>query len=313
MTSNDVTKLKIGDGHYSVLCNNKGGIIDDLIIYKLQETEFFVVVNSANKIKDEKWFRNNISGRKVKIDNISNNTPQFAVQGPKAILTLSKISEEKLDVPYNFGQIIKTKLDGHEVYATRTGYTGEDGYEISQLNVPLDKPKPAIELWEKILEAGKESNITPCGLGSRDTLRLEAGMPLHGNDITEETTPLEARLRFVVKLNKGNFIGREILEKQKEEKPKRYRVGLIMIDKGIPRAHLNIFGDGKNIGETTSGSYSPLLPRGYGVALGYVHRDFREDGNLVHIEIHGKKRLAETITPRKMLQKIKAKAKQIQS
>ncbi|MHA1409476.1 MAG: glycine cleavage system aminomethyltransferase GcvT [Candidatus Odinarchaeia archaeon] len=310
MTTNNVKKLKIGEGHYSVLCNENGGIIDDLIIYRLEEEKFFVVVNSANKEKDLKWFKANVANKDVIIENISDITPQFAVQGPKAIETLEKISDEKLDVPYKFGQIIETKLAGYPVYATRTGYTGEDGYEISQLNVPLSDPKPAIDLWEKILDAGKEFNITPCGLGARDTLRLEAGMPLHGSDITEDTTPLEARLRFVVKLKKGNFIGRDALLKQKESKPQRYRVGLIMVDKGIPRAHLKIIADGKEIGETTSGSYSPLLPKGYGVALGYVHRDYKDDNILLHIEIHKKLRLAETVTPRKMLNKIKEKSKQ---
>ncbi|MHA1835953.1 MAG: glycine cleavage system aminomethyltransferase GcvT, partial [Candidatus Odinarchaeia archaeon] len=311
LTTNNVKKLQTGEGHYSVLCNDRGGIIDDLIIYRLEGEKFFVVVNSANKFKDEEWFRKHATGKKVKIENISDNTPQFAVQGPKAIETLNKISKDNLDLPYKFGQIIKTKLAGYDVYATRTGYTGEDGYEISQLNVPLNKPEPAISLWEEILKAGEEFNITPAGLGCRDTLRLEAGMPLHGSDITEDTTPLEARLRFVVKFKKGDFIGKEALLKQKEQKPQRYRIGLIMLDKGIPRSHLKIFAEGKTIGETTSGSYSPLLGRGYGVALGYVHRDFRGEGNLLHIEIHGKKRLAETVKARKMLAKIKEKSKQI--
>lgn len=311
LTTNDVKGLEIGNGQYSVLCNEEGGIIDDLIIYRLEKQVFFVVVNSANKIKDEQWFKKYASGRKLSIENISDTTPQFAVQGPKAIETLNKISETDLSFPYQFGKIVKTRLAGYEVYATRTGYTGEDGYEISQLNVPLSNPKPAIDLWEKILEAGKEFGITPVGLGARDTLRLEAGMPLHGSDITEKTTPFEARLKFVVKLNKGNFVGKAALVKQREERVNRFRVGLIMIDKGIPRSHLAIFAAGRQVGETTSGSYSPIMPKGYGVALGYIQRQYKEDGTLVHIEIHGKKRVAEIVKPRKMLSKIREKAKQL--
>ncbi|MEM2109076.1 MAG: glycine cleavage system aminomethyltransferase GcvT [Candidatus Odinarchaeota archaeon] len=313
LTTNNVKNLKIGEGQYSVLCNESGGIIDDLIIYRLEEDLFFVVVNSANKVKDEAWFRKHGKGRNVDIQNISDNTPQFAVQGPKAVETLSKISDVNLNRPYKFGDIIETKLAGYSVYATRTGYTGEDGYEIAQLNTPLSNPKPAVELWERILEAGKEFDITPVGLGARDTLRLEAGMPLHGSDITEETTPFEARLKFVVKLDKDDFIGKTALKKQMELKPSKLRVGLILIDKGIPRPHLNIFAGGKIIGETTSGGYSPLMPKGYGVALGYVDRKYKEDGTIVHIEIHGKKRAAEVVKPRKMLNKIKEKARQLSS
>ncbi|WEU40907.1 MAG: glycine cleavage system aminomethyltransferase GcvT [Candidatus Odinarchaeum yellowstonii] len=312
LTTNDVKSLKTGEGQYSVLCNEKGGIIDDLIIYRLEEKKFFVIVNSANKIKDENWFREHAKGRNVEIRNISDTTPQFAVQGPKAIESLNKISEVNLNRPYKFGEIIETKLAGYEVYATRTGYTGEDGYEISQLNVPLSNPKAAVDLWEKILEAGSEFGITPVGLGARDTLRLEAGMPLHGSDITEETTPLEARLKFVVKFDKKDFIGKEALIEQNERKPSKLRVGLIMIDKGIPRAHLPIYGAGRLIGETTSGSYSPLLPKGYGVALGYVSREFKQEGAIVYVEVHGKKRPAEVVKPRKMLKRIREKASQLQ-
>ncbi len=311
LTTNDVKNLKVGEGQYSVLCNEKGGIIDDLIIYRLGDERFFVVVNSANKVKDEEWFRRHAKGRSVEIQNISDITPQFAVQGPKAIETLNKISEVNLNRPYRFGEIIETKLAGYEVYATRTGYTGEDGYEISQLNVPLSNPKPAVDLWERILEAGGEFGITPVGLGARDTLRLEAGMPLHGSDITEETTPLEARLKFVVKLDKKDFIGKQALAEQNERKPSKLRVGLIMIDKGIPRPHLPIFAAGRIIGETTSGSYSPLLPKGYGIALGYVNREYKKDGTIVYIEVHGKKRPAEVVKPRKMLKRIREKASQL--
>jgi aminomethyltransferase len=136
-------------------------------------------------------------------------------------------------------------------------------------------------------------------------------MPLHGSDINEKTTPFEARLKFVVKMNKEEFIGKKALLKQQEEKAQKLRVGLVMIDKGIPRPHLSIFAEGKVIGETTSGSYSPLMPKGYGVALGYVKREYKEDGKIVHIEIHGRKRAAEIIKPRKMLNKVKDKARQL--
>ncbi|MFX0069184.1 MAG: glycine cleavage system aminomethyltransferase GcvT [Promethearchaeota archaeon] len=311
VTTNNVFKLSPSQGQYSTICNKDGGIIDDLIIYKLDEKQFFVIVNSANKEKDFDWFKSHGKGYNVKMENISDSTPQFAVQGPKAVATLQKLTDDDLSGYSSFGDTIITKLAGHQVIATRTGYTGEDGFEISQRNVPLTRPPDAIRLWEEILNAGKEFKILPIGLGARDTLRLEAGMPLHGSDIDETTTPLEARLRFVVKLKKEDFIGREALLKQKEEGVKRFRVGLIMIDKGIPRPHYDIFNGGEKIGETTSGNYSPLLPRGQGVALGYVKRDWRTSGTMVRVAIHGKRRLAEVIGPRKMLGRLKARATQL--
>ncbi|MHA1238848.1 MAG: glycine cleavage system aminomethyltransferase GcvT [Candidatus Odinarchaeia archaeon] len=312
MCTNDVSKLEIGKGHYSTMLNEKGGIIDDLIIYKLGEEEYYVVVNSANKEIDLQWLNAHIGERNVKIEDISDSTPQFAVQGPKAIETLQKIcGEDIISKPYNFGDVYETKLAGFDTIITRTGYTGEDGVEISQLNVPLNKPENAIKLWEAILTAGEEFHIKPCGLGARDSLRLEAGMPLHGSDITPETTPLEARLKFAVKLNKGEFIGRDALLEQIDQGVKRFRVGLIMIDKGIPRSHLQINKGTRKIGETTSGGYTPLLPRGYGIAQGYVEREYRESGLLVHIVIHSKLRLAEVVSPRRMLARVKARSEQL--
>lgn len=311
MTTNDVSKLGPGQGQYSTICNDNGGIIDDLIVYKLEQNQFFVVVNSTNKEKDFDWFKAHEEGYSVKIENISDRTPQFAVQGPKAVAALQKLTDDDLSRYSSFGDTVVTKLAGYQVIATRTGYTGEGGFEISQLNIPLTRPADAIRLWERILDAGKEFKMLPVGLGARDTLRLEAGMPLHGSDIDETTTPLEARLRFVVKLKKGNFIGREALLKQKEEGVERFRVGLIMIDKGIPRPHYDIFNGGEKIGETTSGNYSPLLPRGQGVALGYVKRKWRTSGTMVRVSIHGKRRVAEVISPRKMLGRLKSRAAQL--
>jgi aminomethyltransferase len=174
-----------------------------------------------------------------------------------------------------------------EVFISRTGYTGEDGFEVFVWNASLAKPDKAVKLWNAIFEAGKSFKIEPCGLGARDTLRLEAGMCLYGNDIDESTTPLEARLRFVVKFQKGNFIGKDALLKQKNEGIKRKRVGIQMIERGIPRPSFEIYDNkGEKIGYVTSGTYSPLLK--YGVGMAYIQTAQAQKGNLVNVKIRNR-------------------------
>lgn len=297
-----IERMEKSAGTYSAFCTEKGGIVDDLFIFRMEDNEYYMVVNGANREKDFPWMNKQSKGYDVKIDDISNTTPMFAIQGPLAEKILQELTTYDLASVPRFNAI-RTELDEHEIIATRSGYTGEDGFEIAQLKVSPTDNRPAVKLWESILEAGSKSGLVPVGLAARDTLRLEAGMILYGNDINEETTPYQARIGFVVHLKKEQFIGKSALVKQKQEKPQQLRVGLIMLGKGIPRTGSAIYAKGKVVGQVTSGSISPLLRKG--IALGYVQRPFRKSETLVNIEIGKKKRWAEIIHPKKMLARIK--------
>jgi aminomethyltransferase len=284
--TNDVSKLSPNSAQYSVMCNEKGGIIDDFVIYRLESEKFMFVANAANREKDYNWLVKNSKNFNVELTEISDSVAMLSVQGPKAEKTLQKISTEDLSKIERF-KGAPARLANMEVFVSRTGYTGEDGFEIFIWNTPLDKPTNAVKLWDAILEAGKDFGIEPCGLGARDTLRLEAGMCLYGNDMDETTTPLEAALSFVVKLQKDNFIGKEALLKQKAEGIKRKRVGLLMLEQGIPRQNYEVCDDkGGNIGYVTSGTFSPLLNCGIGMA--YVAMPSAQEGNFVNVKIRGK-------------------------
>ncbi len=300
-----IEKLRLNEGSYSVFCNEEGGLIDDLFLFRIAEQEYYMVVNASNRSKDLDWMNKHSTKFDVTISHISETTPMFAVQGPKAIEILQKLTSQDLVAVPRF-HLIRTQLGGYEVLATRSGYTGEDGMEIAQLNVSLEEKNKAVDLWQQILKIGKPVGMVPVGLAARDTLRLEAGMVLYGNDITEETTPLEARLKFIVHLKKPHFLGKDALVTQNKTKPQRLRVGIIMMEKGIPRPGCPIFAKGRNIGKITSGSLSPLLRKG--IALGYVERPFRKTETLVHVEIGNRKRWAEIIHPKRLLAYIKSNA-----
>lgn len=292
VTTNNVSVLTPLSAHYSLMCNERGGIKDDFVLSRLEKEKFLIVYNAANREKDFQWLRTNSKNSQVKIEDVSDQIAMFAVQGPKAQETLQKISSEDLSLIKRFkcGWI---EIAENQVFISRTGYTGEDGFEIFIWDTPLSNPSKAVKVWNAILEAGREFGIKPCGLGARDTLRLEAGMCLYGNDIDENTTPLEARLSFVVKFNKGDFIGREALLKQKEEGIKRRRVGVLMLEKGIPRAGFGIYKENKKIGYITSGTFSPLLKRGIGMA--YVQIEHSEEETEVTIEIRQRKIKAKIV------------------
>ena len=284
--TNDVSKLSPKGAQYSVMCNENGGIIDDFVIYRLENEKFLFVSNAANREKDHNWLVKNAKGFDVKIEEISDNAAMFAVQGPNAQKTLQKIASEKLETIERFkGESLR--LSGVSVFLSRTGYTGEDGFEVFVWDASLAKPDNAVKVWNAIIEAGKTFGLTPCGLGARDTLRLEAGMCLYGNDIDENTTPLEATLSFVVKLQKDNFIGKEALLKQKNEGIKRKRVGIQLTEKGVPRSGCEIYsGVDKRIGHLTSGTFSPLLKCGIG--MGYVELSQAQEGTIVNVKIRDK-------------------------
>ena len=212
--TNDVSMLQPNAAQYSVMCYEKGGIIDDFVLYRLENDKFLVVFNAGNRKKDYDWLVENTKDFDVKIEEISDSVAMLAVQGPNAEKTLQKISTEDLSRIGRF-KCGHSTLAGVEVFLSRTGYTGEDGFEVFVWNASLARPDNALRLWKAILEAGKTWGIEPCGLGARDTLRLEAGLCLYGNDIDDSTTPLEATLGFVVKLHKDRFIGKEVLLKKR--------------------------------------------------------------------------------------------------
>jgi aminomethyltransferase len=284
--TNDVSILSSDSAQYSVMCTETGGIVDDLVVYRLETEKFLVVFNASNREKDYNWFIENAKGFTVRIEDVSDNVAMFAVQGPNAEKTLQKTSSEDLSKIGRFkcGHPCLADVD---VFLSRTGYTGEDGFEVFVWNASLEKPDLAVKVWNAIIEAGKNFGIEPCGLGARDTLRLEAGLCLYGNDINEGTTPLEAGLGFVVKLQKERFIGKEALLKQKTEGLKRKRIGIGMIDQGVPRAGFEIYSSrGERIGQVTSGTFSPLLK--CGVGMGYVQASYAQEGTLVNVNIRGK-------------------------
>lgn len=292
VTTNDVARLAPLSAHYSTICNEKGGIKDDFILSRLEPEKFLMVYNAANRKKDYEWLVQNSEDFNVRLEDVSDTVAMLAVQGPKAQQTLQKIADSDL------GKIERfkggwTKLDGVNVFLSRTGYTGEDGFEIFVWGTPLSNPARAEKVWNGILEAGREFGIEPCGLGARDTLRLEAGMCLYGNDIDENTTPLEARLGFVVKFKKENFIGKEALLKQKAEGVKRKRVGLRMLERGIPRHNYEVWKNGERIGRVTSGTFSPVLH--CGIAMAYVPTEHAMEASIVIVEIRNKLVKAEIV------------------
>lgn len=288
--TNDVSTLNENEGIYSVMCKPTGGIIDDLILYKLNQNKFLFVYNAGNREKDFNWLKKNTKGFKVKLENVSNDMAMIAVQGPKAQETLSKISVTNLEEIHRF-KISELVVSGYEVYAARTGYTGEDGFELYIPDTPLDSPEKALKIWNDLVEEGAK----PCGLGARDTLRLEAGLWLYGNDIDESINPIEAGLGWTVKLDKsGYFIGQRAIQEIKDKGPERRLVGMKMEDRGIPRHGYTIHNmEEEEIGLVTSGGLSPTL--GVGIAVGYVDPDYRKRGTEVYIKIHDKLRKGKVV------------------
>lgn len=276
----DAASMNIGQGRYSVMCNERGGIIDDLIVFRVHQDRFLMIYNAATRQKDYGWLTGHTQAFDVEIEDVSDEVPMFALQGPKAISALQSIANSDLaSLRYYWGDW--TTIRDFKVFVTRTGYTGEDGLEIFLWDTPLKETERAERLWQTILEAGREHGIKPCGLGARDTLRLEAGMCLYGNDIDEETTPLEAKLDFAVQLEKESFIGKEALSRQKAEGLRRVRVGFRALDRGIPRSGSEVIFEGKKVGYLTSGTFSPLLKCGIG--MGYVPPDQSKVGTRLSI------------------------------
>lgn len=281
LVPSDLSRLQPNQAQYSVLLNSEGGIIDDIIFYYQGEDSTglqkgFIIVNAATTAKDKAWLLEHLDTKEIEFQDLSTEKVLLAVQGPKATEILQKFVEEDLTPVKAYGHLEATVL-GQPAFLARTGYTGEDGFEV------MVEPSVGIELWQKLIEAG----VVPCGLGARDTLRLEAAMALYGQDIDDTTTPLEAGLGWLVHLDsKGDFIGRKVLEQQKADGVQRKLVRLQMQGRNIARHGYPILSAGKKIGEITSGTLSPTL--GYPIALAYVPAELAKVDNQLEIEIRGK-------------------------
>lgn len=279
LTINDVSKLSDGGVQYSAMCNENGGIIDDLLVYRINENEYFLVINASNIEKDVNWMhKNNSFG--VEILNESDDYSLLAVQGPNSKKVLQGICDSKLDLEYY--RFFYTKCVEIDMMVSRTGYTGELGYE---LYFKIDEKK-AEEFWDKLFDLGKKYQIQPAGLGARDSLRLEMGFCLYGNDIDETTNPIEAGLGWITKVNKGDFIGRDAILKVKEEGVKRKLVAMISEERVLPRHGYEIALNGEIVGNITSGTLSPIL--GHPIALGYVDKNYIDSDEQLKVKVRNK-------------------------
>ena len=282
ITSNDVGKLIDGQAQYSALTTPQGTVVDDLVICRFAPDHLLLVVNASTTEKDWQWITSQHAGESVDLKNVSAEYCQLALQGPDAQTILQKLTDASLAV-IKYYHFTRGRVDGVDAIVSRTGYTGEDGFEIY---APADR---AEQLWNKILEAGDTSSPTgvlPCGLAARNTLRLEAGMSLYGNDIDETTTLLEANLGWICKLDKGDFVGREALARQKQGGVKRKLVGFEVTERGIARDHQEVIIDGQRVGQVTSGSPAPFLKKNIGLA--YVPVEHASVGQEIQIDVRGK-------------------------
>lgn len=286
LTCNDVSKMQDGRCQYNGLLYPTGGFVDDILVYRHAADDYLMVVNAANIDKDFEWILGAVDERDVEVRNVSSEWAQLALQGPRAEETLSRLTD--LDLPsIRYYRFATGKVDGVEAIVSRTGYTGEDGFEV------YVAPSAAPQLFRRILEAGRDFDVLPCGLGARDTLRLEAKMALYGNDIDHSTTPYEADLGWIVKLDKGDFHGRDVLAREKEEGVRRKLVGFEMIDRGIARHGYPVVSSGEEIGIVTSGTHSPTLKKAIGLA--YLPVDKAAEGTEFSIEIRGKETRAKVV------------------
>lgn len=293
VTINDVSKLVPGKAQYSAMCYEDGGIVDDLLVYKLfDDNGYILVVNASNIEKDFEWIQQN-NNFDAEVRDQSDDTCLLAVQGPKSVETLQKLTDKDLSTIKFYAFEMGTLAGFDNVVLSATGYTGEKGFELY-----FDKNHVDPEaIWKAIMEAGAEFGIEPCGLGARDTLRLEKGFALYGNDITKETHPLEARMGWLTKLDKGDFIGRDALTEAKENGMERKLVGLTIEDKrAIPRKGYTILDEDDNeIGFVTSGTRSITL--GKNIGMGYVAIDYANEGDTVFVEVRNKKAKATVVKP----------------
>jgi aminomethyltransferase len=284
LVSNDLSTLQNGRVRYSPMLNDRGGVIDDVLVYRISQEKHMMVVNASNRDKDISWIREHVFGH-CDVTDISDSIAQIALQGPCSYEILSELSDTAPlpDKYYSFND--KVNLAGEDCLISRTGYTGEDGFELYCGN------ESAKRLWTLLLDAGHSYGLTPCGLGARDTLRMEAAMPLYGHEMTDDITPIEAGLSGFVSMNKAYFIGKEALLNYGE--PNKIRVGLQTIERGIIREDTLLYAKNLEVGRTTSGTYAPFL--GKAVALALVNKTQSQIGTILEAEVRGRRVACEVV------------------
>jgi aminomethyltransferase len=287
LVPNDVSRLAIHQALYTQLCLPNGNVIDDLLIYRLAEQHYMLVVNAGNIANDFAWVKGQTSHfQDVVVSDQSETTALIALQGPLAEEILQPLTDFDLK-SIRYYHCMAGIVDGVNSIVSRTGYTGEDGFEI------YCSPADVVKLWKDILAAGRPRGLLPAGLGARDTLRLEAGYCLYGHELDEQTNPLEARLGWTVKFNSGMFIGRDALLEVKEQGPKRLLVGIELLDRGVPRSGYTLYEQDQQIGSLTSGAPGPTVHKNIG--MGYVEAVHATTGRQVRVEIRGKRIAAQIV------------------
>lgn len=284
---NHIANLSPGAIRYSPLCDESGGTVDDLLVYCLGSDRFLLVVNASNITKDFDWLRDHCAADRVSLKNISDNTAQLAIQGPAALTLVNRLVSNPLDSLKYYHFLSDLRVADFTVLISRTGYTGEDGFEIY---LPSDQ---AVALWETLMGTGSDLGIMPAGLGARDTLRFEASLPLYGNELGPDISPLEAGLERFICFDKPDFLSKAALWNQYQAGLKRRLVGMSMLDKGIPRSGFRVLKDNRDIGYVTSGSYAPTLERNLAMAL--VESGANLPGGTMDISIRGKLAKAQII------------------
>ncbi len=278
VTVNDAARLELGQAQYTLFCAEDGGVLDDVVVYRTSEDTYLMVVNAANRAADHAWVRSHLGGMNAAVEDRSDEFALLALQGPAA----SEILDSLVEIPMDLGDVgffrfTSGRIGGKKTIVARTGYTGEDGFEL------FLRPADAPEVWRGLLDEGAEFGLLPVGLGARDTLRLEAGLCLYGNDLDADHTPLEAGLGWTVKFEKGEFVGREALLRQKEEGVTRRLSGIRLTERGFPRPGYPVVSEGRVVGDVTSGTLSPTL--GEGIALAYLPAELADPDIPVSIRI----------------------------
>lgn len=286
ITTNDVAKLIDGQAHYSALTNEKGGVVDDLLVYRFSGERLLLVVNAGTTEKDWAWITDQKKDDSVELKNASSEYCQIAIQGPKAIAILQQLTQTELEA-IKYYHFAEGKVDGVDSIISRTGYTGEDGFEV------YAAAEFAVRLWNKLLATGEPFGILPCGLAARNTLRLESAMSLYGHELGDDISPLEANLGWITKLDKGAFIGSDALKEQKAAGIKRKLAGFEMTEPGIGRDGFDIYIGEEKVGVVTSGSPAPFLKKNIGLA--FLPIEFANVGQELKIDIRGKKTSARVV------------------
>jgi len=286
--TNTLLGMKDGGVRYSPICYPSGGTVDDVLVYRLSDEEYWLVVNASNKDKDLAWIMENAAGLSVVITDESDETAEVALQGPNAAAILTEVADSGVTEIGYYEFVPQAKLAGMTVLVSRTGYTGEDGFEI------YCRPAEAEKVWDELMKAGKPHGLQPTGLGCRDTLRFEASMPLYGHELSADISPMEAGLSRFVSFDKGAFNGKDVLLAQKEQGLKRKLVGFEMLDRGVARAGYPVLKNGNKIGHVTSGTVAPTIGKNLGMAL--VRSDIGPVGTEIDIEIREKPVRAKTIS-----------------